>query len=97
MTRWHEDEIPTRPGIRSAHTDIHNTLGLVMAEVINLRKRIEVLESLEIRSKIKSERPSGTGTDFASMAIVAKKAIQWGILVIAGIISALKELGYLKP
>lgn len=94
MSRWSEDEIPTNPGGR-AHPDINNTVGLLMAEVINLRKRLEVLESLELSQKTRPKHSERPGPDMAAMATVAKKTIQWSILVIAAIISALKELGYI--
>lgn len=91
-----EDEIPTSPGGR-IHPDLHHTLGLAMAEVINLRKRLEILEALALSTKTRTRQSDRPGPDMASLAILAKKTIQWAILILAGLISALKELGYLNP
>ena len=95
MSRY-EDEIPTRPDIRNPRTDSDHNVGVLMVEVIRLTRRIETLESLAFYKEIKrqSDRP---GPTLSEVGTLAKKTIQWAILVIAGIVSALKELGYLKP
>ena len=94
MKRYDEDEIPTRPDARNPHSDIHGTVGLLMAESQNHRKRIEVLEALALRSKgaLDSVPPAA----IARYLKVTTTAFKWAILVIAGLISALKELGFLE-
>lgn len=92
-----EDDIPTKPGVKHPHSDIDHSVGILLAEAVNFRKRLEVLESLAIGKATKTRESERPGPSVAEMATLAKKTIQWGILVIAGILSALKELGFLKP
>lgn len=95
MKRYDEDEIPTRPDVRNPHSDIHGTVGLLMAESQNHRKRIEVLERLALRTKGALDSVPPTAQDRYIKVIAT--TIKWAILVIAGLISALRELGYLAP
>ncbi len=93
-----EDEIPTKPGIKHPHSDLDHSVGLLLAEAVNLRKRVEVLEAVALGKSTKTRRDSDRpGPSVGEMATLAKNTIKWGILIIAGIVSALKELGFLKP
>lgn len=96
MKSRYEDEIPTNPGHRT-HSDLYDTVGTLMYEVINIRKRVEVLEALALSQKTGSRHSDGPRTHLAEVAIIAKKAVFWGVIVTAGVISALRELGFLNP
>jgi hypothetical protein len=98
MKERFEDEIPTRPGVKHPHSDLDYSVGLLLSEAVNLKKRIEVLEALAIGKKTQAKRESDRpGPSVSEMASLAKSTIKWAILIIAGIVSALKELGFLKP
>lgn len=88
--RYYEDEIPTRPS-GGIHTDPDTMLGRCLVEIVNLRKRVEALESLAFSKETASDRPSAR-----EYLPLVKKTITAAVLGIAGILSALRELGYLK-
>lgn len=89
----YEDEIPTGRG-RKSRADSDHTLGQLMVESLNHRRRIEVLEALVLSEKGKSNSISPNSK--RRYLEVARKTFLYAILTIAGLISALKELGFLK-
>lgn len=95
MTRksYYEDEIPTRPHGRS-YSDPDTLLGRCMAEIVSLRKRVEILEDLvqgRAPSEYKTDPPSGR-----NYRDIIKKTVTYAVFGIAGVLSALRELGILK-
>lgn len=108
MTRWRgeNDDIPTSRIGKNPHTgdhsDIHYTVGQLMVENLNHRRRIEVLEArlseLETSAKVVSISPTGSVPPSQRQRIFAlvRKTVTTTALIIAALISALKELGYFR-
>jgi len=109
MTRWREknDDIPTgrigkNPHSSDSNSDIHYTVGQLMVENLNHRRRIEVLEArvseLETSPKVISISPTGSVPPTQRQRIFAlvRKTVTTTAIIIAALISALRELGYLK-
>lgn len=95
-----EDERPTSRNNRP-RSDSDHTLGQLMVESLNHRRRIEVIEArldvLETASKDSTSSVSGSqppGRRAALFAFIRKTVITTAVIV-AAIISALKELGFL--
>lgn len=98
--QWDEDERPTSRNNRSP-TDMDHTVGQLMAESLNHRRRIEVLEkrlqvmetspTFSVPPEGGSTPPSGRSRLFA----LIRKTVVTTAVIIAAIISALKELGFL--
>lgn len=100
--RYEDDsERPTNRG-RKPPSDPNYTLGQLMVESLNHRRRIEVVElrltNLE-SSKKDSQPPEGSsiypGGRTRLFALV-KKTFTYTVICIAAILSTLRELGYLK-
>ena len=110
MTHWRDgkDEPITKriggknPHSRSEDSDIHYTVGQLMVENLNHRHRIVVLEErlseLETAPKVVSISPTGSVPPSQRQRIFAlvRKTVTTTALIIAALISALKELGFLK-
>jgi hypothetical protein len=107
MTRWREenDDIPTSrlgKGPRSKHSDTDYTVGQLMVESLNHRHRIQVLEErlseLETSAGIPTAGQTGSvpPSERQRLFALVRKTVTTTALVIAALISALKELGYLK-
>lgn len=93
--KWdNEDELPTSRG-RKARADSDHTLGQLMVESLNHRRRLEVLEALVFSKK--GEGDSLPPTSKHRYFQLARKAFLYTLLTLAGLISAIKELGFLKP
>lgn len=99
-----DDEIPTRRGAgRPKHSDSDHTLGQLMVESLNHRHRIEVLEErLEVLESAKANTslaPNSTNSSPPGrqrLFALIRKTITITVVSIAAVISALKELGFLK-
>ena len=101
------DDIPTKRFGRnpfdepSKDSDIHHTVGQLMVESLNHRRRIEVLEArlseLETAPKVTSISPTGSvpPTERQRILALVRKTVTTTALIIAAVISTLKELGYL--
>lgn len=86
--RFTEDEIPTHRGRRQdTHPD--TMLGRLMRESVDHNTRIEALESVVFREA----KPSTWPTVGKYLPLI-KKTVTAAVLVIAGVLSALKELGF---
>jgi hypothetical protein len=108
-SNWDDDnERTTSRGNRKV-TDSDHTLGQLMVESLNHRRRIEVLETrldvqdaririLETKTKNSLSPQSGSVPPGrgSQLFILARKTFVTTAVIIAAIISALKELGYLK-
>ncbi len=98
-----DDERPTSPGGKrsSTRTDIDHTVGQLMVESINQRRRIEVLEErvevLEAAKKNQSLAPASSLPPAGKQRVFAliRKTVTYTVIGIAAAISALKELGFL--
>ena len=89
-----QDEVPTNPtGKLPSHSDLDHTVGQLMVESLNHRHRIEILESLAKRTQV----PPGSLPPPGNNRILPliRKTVATTVVIIAAIISALKELGYL--
>lgn len=108
-SQWDDDNERTTSRHNRTPTDMDHTVGQLMVESLNHRRRIEVAESrlevLETRirilvSKTQDSLSPPTGSEppggRASLFILAKKTVKATLVVIIATIAALKELGYLK-
>lgn len=94
MVRYTEDESPTQTRSRSPHSDLHRTVGQLMAESLNHRKRLETLEALvENAGLVPGSVPPKSKR--ARLFHVARTTFTTTAIIIAALLSALKELGYL--
>lgn len=88
------DDTPTNPfGKSTPHSDLDHTVGQLMVESLNHRHRIEILESLAKRTQV----PPGSLPPPGNNRILPliRRTITTTVFIIAAVISALKELGYL--
>lgn len=82
-------------------TDLDHTVGQLMAENLNHRRRIEVLEKrvedLEAPARNQSLTAKRSVFAFAKhpLFVLVRKATLYTVIAIAAVISALKELGFL--
>jgi hypothetical protein len=92
MSRYYEDEIPTRRSSASQHSDLHHSVGQLMAESLNHRHRLETLETALLHKETAgSVPPSGK-----ELLVLARKTLTTTLIILAALVSALKELGFLK-
>jgi hypothetical protein len=100
MTRFDEHERITKPNNGKPPTDNDHMLGQLMVESLNHRRRIEVLElrlynaETALKDKaITASIPPGN----RSLLHLAKQTLISVTVVLAALISALKQLGFLEP
>jgi hypothetical protein len=87
-----QDERPTRPTIRNPDTDLHNLVGQLMVENVNHLKRIEILEAVAERVQVQN---GSIPPPRHSILPHIRRVITTTALIVAAVISALKELGLL--
>jgi hypothetical protein len=99
-----DDEPTTSRGKNPRRSDSDHTVGQLMVESLNHRRRIEVLEErlevLESEKKNTSLAPYSTDAPPSRrqrLFTLVRKTVTTTALIIAAILSALKELGYLNP
>lgn len=94
MDRYTEDESPTKTRSRDPRSDLHHTVGQLMVESINQRKRLETLEALvENAGLVPGSIPPKSNR--ARLFHVARTTFTTTAIIIAALLSALKELGFL--
>jgi|WetSurMetagenome_2_1015567.scaffolds.fasta_scaffold473371_2 hypothetical protein len=101
---YQDDEPPTQRNPKpSKRTDADYTVGQLMVESLNHRRRIEVLEErleiLESEKKNTSIAPHGSDSSPPGrqrLFALVRKTVTTTVVIIAALISALKELGFLK-
>lgn len=101
---FQDDEPPTQRNPKSTRrTDADYTVGQLMVESLNHRHRIEVLEErieiLESEKKNTSLAPHGSDSSPPGrqrLFSLVRKTVTTTVVIIAALISALKELGFLK-
>lgn len=99
-----DDELPTQRNPKpSKRTDSDYTVGQLMVESLNHRHRIEVLEErleiLESEKKNTSLAPTSsvsTPPGRQRLFALVRKTVTTTVVIIAALISALKELGFFK-
>jgi hypothetical protein len=94
-SNWNdEDERPTSRGGKCPPSDIDHTVGSLMVESLNHRKRIEMLEEVVERAGLTpgSLPPSGKHSIF----VLIRKTVTTTTLIIAAVLAALRELGFLN-
>lgn len=100
MTRYEDHERPTKPNNGKPPSDRDHTLGQLMVECLNHRHRIETLEArvaiVETAQK-EPKTPSAMPPGNRSLLQLVKQTLVSTSLILAAIISTLKELGLLEP
>ncbi len=96
--KYTNDETPTnRTGKNSgngSYSDLHHTVGQLMAESLNHRHRLETIEALvENAGLVPGSIPPKSKR--ARLFYVARTAFTTTAVIIAALLSALKELGFL--
>jgi hypothetical protein len=98
-----EDERPTSRGNPRPHSNIDHTVGQLMVESLNHRRRIEVLEArlenMEASTSNQSSSPPSASIGPSSrqrIFALVRKTVTTTAIIIAALLSALKELGFLK-
>jgi len=90
---WNDDdERPTARGGKRPPTDIDHTMGQLMVESLNHRKRLEMLEELVERAGLAPGSVPPPGKH--SLLVLVRKTITTTVVIIAAVISALRELGF---
>ncbi len=103
-----EDDIPTRPGHR-VNTDEDFSVGQLMVESINHRRRLETLENRSDHQESRMARIEAAYQDFEiakasipvpgkhhRLASLIRKIIVTTVVIITAVLTAIRELGILK-
>lgn len=94
MNGYSNDEIPTRRTNKNPHSDLDHTVGQLMVESINHRHRLEALEAM---AESKGLAPGSIPplSKRARLFSIARQTFTTTAIIIAALLSALKELGFL--
>lgn len=101
MTEWDRYERPTS-NRHKPRSDSDHTLGQLMVENINHRRRLDVIETrLEVlesatKKQLSTEASSESDTGRTILFSNVRKGIITIAVIVAAVVSAIKELGLLK-
>ncbi len=89
-----EDERPTSRGGKRPPSDVDRTVGQLLVESLHHRKRLETLEALVENAGLTPDSLPPIGRR-RSLPELIRKTVTTTVLIIAAVLSALRELGFL--